>query len=149
MATEEERLERLMNKKSEQAFEAKRREALAKYSAQTGKQFELAEKEEPKKKSFVVSTPTPTPTPTASTSSPTTSNWREEHERKLREEKREEEEEAKRKEKVMSELGKDAHDNLSDWKTKQEQEEKEFKRRREEEERKKQEGIEKNETRKT
>jgi hypothetical protein len=141
MADEEEKLNRFMNRKSEEAFEKKRREALEKYAQKTGKtDFQLAEKEKP-----VKSTPPALHETTHSaTSIPQHSNpnWKEEHERRAREEREREIEEQKRRDAALKELSKDSVDDLAKWKEEQERKEKEFRQKLAEEDRRKNEEIE-------
>jgi len=90
--SEEDRLNKMMNKKSEERFEKARRDALAKYQNHGGKagDFHLAEKEKEAEK------------PKISRNLPSfdqseTPAWKEEHERREREEKLREVEENKKK----------------------------------------------------
>jgi len=88
--SEEDRLLKLMNKKSEEAFEKARRDALAKYQNHGGKagDFHLSEKEKEEK---------PKVRAQASFDRSETPAWKEEHERREKEEKLRDAEDSKKK----------------------------------------------------
>lgn len=137
--SEEDRLLKSLNKKSEEAFEKARRDALQKYQKTGGKagEFHLAEKEKEKPKAH-----TQTHTQAAAVFDRSeTPAWKEEHERREREEKLREAEENKKKQAAVASLSEDAHDDLSKWKQEQEIKEREFKKKLEDEERRKKEEI--------
>jgi len=137
---EEERLNRMLAKKSDEAFERTRREALQKYQNKTGR-TDFPPPREPEKKSFKPQ-PAPVPTePTAPKASSTDGDWKEEYARKQKEERRREEEEEARRKATLAALGGEAHDNLQKWKEEQELQEQQLKKRLEEEDRKKRELI--------
>eukprot|EP01103_Thecamoeba_quadrilineata_P002405 TRINITY_DN12367_c0_g1_i1.p1 TRINITY_DN12367_c0_g1~~TRINITY_DN12367_c0_g1_i1.p1 ORF type:complete len:284 (-),score=87.63 TRINITY_DN12367_c0_g1_i1:57-908(-) len=147
MATEEERLNRMMNKKSEEAFEKARREALQKYQKSAGgaaKEFHLAEKEKPKEKA-----PVAAPVFSSIAAQETVhekpqgnNDWKQDYERRAQEEKLREEEESRRRQSALSALTTDSHDDLGKWKAEQDRKEQEFRKKLEEEERRKKEELE-------